>query len=62
MALRLIEIIGLYLLGIVGIVGCFCGAKHHAMTAGVCVIFGTLLLQEWVRDYRELRRKGGLTQ
>lgn len=58
---RLINIIFLYALGIAGVVGCFCGAEHHAMTAGGCLIFATRLLQDWIPEYKELRRnKGGL--
>lgn len=42
----MITIIILYLFGIVGVVGCFCGATHHAMTAAVSLILATRFLQD----------------
>ena len=46
----MIAIITLYLFGIVGVVGCFCGATHHAMTAAVCIILATRLLQDYFEE------------
>lgn len=56
----MITILVLYILGIVALIGCFCGAAHHAMTATVCLVLATRLLQEWVEERKELRRSGGL--
>lgn len=56
----MITILVLYILGIVALIGCFCGAEHHAMTATVCLVLATRLLQEWAEGRKELRRSGGL--
>lgn len=45
-------IITLYTLGLAGVIGCFCGATHHAMTAAVCIILATRLLQERIEERR----------
>lgn len=48
----MITIIILYLFGIVGVVGCFCGATHHAMTAAVSLILATRFLQDRIEGRR----------
>lgn len=52
----MLTIIALYLLGLIGVVGCFFGATHHAVTAAVCIIFATLFLLDYLEDRKELRR------
>lgn len=46
----MIAIITLYLFGIVGVIGCFQGATHHAMTAAVCIILATELLLDYIEE------------
>ena len=48
----MLAIIELFALGLVGIAGCFVGATHHALTAGLCIIFALRLLA----DYRKVAR------
>lgn len=45
-----------FALAIAGIIGCFCGATHHAMTAAVCLIFAIMLFAE-ERDERRRRQE-----
>lgn len=42
----MLAIIVLFALGFLGIAGCIVGATHHAVTAGLCIIFALRLLQE----------------
>ena len=44
-----------FLAGIAGLIGCFCGATHHAMTTAVCLIFGLVFFME-ERDERERKK------
>lgn len=45
-------IIILYALGLIALIGVFCGAEHQLMNSAICFVFATLFLMER-RDAQE---------
>lgn len=43
----------LFIFGLVGLIGCFYGATHHAMTSAVCFLLAWTFAEDWYKERNE---------